>query len=132
MNAMCEFACSRGIQVGDCCITRPSAFELCTNSLPLVPPFVSYWKKAGELSVATRKGLADCADELAPDYVAAVEQALAGVAAALATEQAHGAAGDLARLQAACTQLDEATKPLADLLMDKAMTAMLQQRGLIR
>ena len=88
--------------------------------------------KAGELSVATRKGLADCAGELAVDYAVAVENTLAAVAAALATEQAQSGAGDLARLQAACAQLDEVTKPLADLLMDKAMTAMLQQRGLIQ
>jgi hypothetical protein len=37
----------------------------------------------------------------------------------------------LKRLQAACARLDEATKPLADLLMDKAMEAMLRRRGAI-
>ena len=40
--------------------------------------------------------------------------------------------GDTKKLQSACAALDEATKPLADLLMDKAMEAMLKKRGLIR
>ena len=40
--------------------------------------------------------------------------------------------GDLKKLQAAVAALDEATKPLADLLMDKAMEAMLRKRGLIQ
>jgi len=34
-------------------------------------------------------------------------------------------------LQTAVAALDETTKPLADLLMDKAMEAMLKKRGLI-
>ena len=34
-------------------------------------------------------------------------------------------------LQAACAALDEVTKPLAELLMDKAMEAMLRKKGLI-
>jgi hypothetical protein len=38
---------------------------------------------------------------------------------------------DVKRLQAACAALDEATKPLADLLMDRAMEAILKKRGLI-
>ena len=41
-------------------------------------------------------------------------------------------AGDLKQLQAAIAALDEITKPLADLLMDKAMEAMLTKRGLIQ
>ena len=47
------------------------------------------------------------------------------VEAALATEDAAGAGG-LARLQSACAALDEATKPLPDLLMDRAMEALLR------
>ena len=35
------------------------------------------------------------------------------------------------KLKAAIAALDEATKPLADLLMDKAMDAMLRKRGVI-
>ena len=39
--------------------------------------------------------------------------------------------GDLKRLQTASAALDEITKPLAELLMDKALEAMLRKRGLI-
>ena len=46
-------------------------------------------------------------------------------------ESADGA-GDLKRLQATVTALDEATKPLAEFLMDKAMEAVLRKRGLIQ
>src|SRR5205823_1437100 len=42
--------------------------------------------KAGQLMTATRKGLADCADELGADYRSQVEAALGGVTAALAGE----------------------------------------------
>ncbi|MFM2295614.1 MAG: hypothetical protein RLZZ350_2027 [Verrucomicrobiota bacterium] len=87
--------------------------------------------KANELLPATRGGLASCASELEPDYVAQVEVALAELQSALATENAATGSGDLKRLQAAIAALDEATKPLAELLMDKAMEAMLRKRGLI-
>jgi molecular chaperone DnaK len=87
--------------------------------------------KANELLTATRKGLADCREQLEAAYVEQVEVALNEVQAALTTEQAATGSGDLKRLQAACTALDEATKPLADLLMDRAMEAMLRKRGLV-
>jgi hypothetical protein len=48
----------------------------------------------------------------------------------LATENPDGS-GDLKKLQTTITALDDITKPLADLLMDKAMEAMLRKRGLI-
>jgi len=35
-------------------------------------------------------------------------------------------------LQAAVVALDEATRPLADFLMDRAMAAVLRRRGLIQ
>jgi molecular chaperone DnaK len=85
--------------------------------------------KAQEVLVATTKGLAAGAGELAEAYRAQVLEAVRAVEAALATET--GATGDLKRLQTACAALDEATKPLADLLMDKAMEAMLRRRGAI-
>jgi molecular chaperone DnaK len=87
--------------------------------------------KANELLTATRKGLAECREQLEAAYVEQVEVALNEVQAALTTEQAATGSGDLKRLQAACTALDEATKPLADLLMDRAMEAMLRKRGLV-
>jgi len=87
--------------------------------------------KANELLTATRKGIASCAGELTADYVAQVEAALAAVELALATETATTGAGDLKQLQSAGAALDEVTKPLAELLMDKALEAMLRKRGAI-
>ena len=87
--------------------------------------------KADELLSATRKGLSSCAGELAPDYISRVETALKSVEVALHMRQNETAIGDIKQLQSACSALDEATKPLADLLMDKAMEAMLRKRGAI-
>jgi molecular chaperone DnaK (HSP70) len=88
--------------------------------------------KAKELLQATRKGLADCAQELEADYRAQVEAALSPVVEALSTEAPNAQTGDLKALQAACAALDETTKPLAELLMDKAMEAMLRKRGALK
>jgi len=87
--------------------------------------------KAQELLTATRKGLAGCRVELETGYVNQVEAVLQSLELALATEEAEAGSGDLKRLQSACATLDEVTKPLADLLMDKAMEAMLRRRGAI-
>jgi molecular chaperone DnaK len=87
--------------------------------------------KAAETVAATMSGLAECADELDPAYKAQVEQAVASVESVLSTEDPKTGTGDPAKLKAATATLDEATKPLADLLMDKAMDAMLRQRGVI-
>jgi molecular chaperone DnaK len=87
--------------------------------------------KATETVAATKSGLAECADELDSACKARVEQAVASVESVLSTEDPNRGAGDPAKLTAATAALDEATKPLADLLMDKAMDAMLRQRGVI-
>jgi molecular chaperone DnaK len=87
--------------------------------------------KANALLTAARKGLASCAGELEASYVAQVEAALSAAETALSTERGEAGAGDLKQLQAACSALDEVTKLLADLLMDKAMEAMLRKRGAI-
>lgn len=87
--------------------------------------------KATELLAASRKGLSSCAPELERDYVVRVEAVLKSVEAALATENPETGTGDARQLQSACAALDEVTKPLADLLMDRAMEAMLRQRGAI-
>ena len=50
---------------------------------------------------------------------------------ALETELAASQSGDLARLKSALAQLDEVTKPLAELLMDKAMETLLRKRGVL-
>lgn len=87
--------------------------------------------KANELLAATRKGLADCAGELEANYISQVENALSELQSALATGQAQTGSGDLKRLQVASAALDEVTRPLAELLMDKAMEALLRKRGLV-
>jgi molecular chaperone DnaK len=87
--------------------------------------------KAAETLQATRKGLADCATELELDYVTSVNAAITALQEALASEDPTTGTGDAARLKKALAVLDEVTLPLADRLMDKAMDAMLRQRGLI-
>ena len=87
--------------------------------------------KAQEVLTAAQNGLAECAAELDPAYRAQVEAAIHELTTALATEQASTQTGDLTRLKSAHTALDAATQPLADVLMDKAMEAMLRQRGAI-
>jgi molecular chaperone DnaK len=87
--------------------------------------------KADALIAATRKGLEDCANELAADYRAQVETAARNIGAALLSEDPNTKLGDTKQLQAACAALDEATKPLADLLMEKATDALLRKRGVL-
>jgi molecular chaperone DnaK len=87
--------------------------------------------RAVETLQAARKGLADCAGELDPACQTKVEAAIRALEEALATEDPETKTGDPARLKAANAALDEASLPLAELLMDKAMDAMLRQRGLI-
>jgi molecular chaperone DnaK len=87
--------------------------------------------KADQLLTATRKGLVDASEEITPEYRAHIEQVLDRVEQSLATEHAETKIGDTKQLQAACAALDEATKSLADILMDKAMEAMLRKRGMI-
>jgi molecular chaperone DnaK len=87
--------------------------------------------KANETLAATKRATADYADEIEKDYCGKIEAAAYEVETVLATENSSGS-GDLKKLQAAVAALDEATKPLADFLMDKAMEAMLKKRGLIQ
>jgi molecular chaperone DnaK (HSP70) len=87
--------------------------------------------KANELVSATRKALADCASELDADYRERAEAALKVVEATLAAEDAQTKIGNPKQLQADCATLDEVTKPLAELLMDKVTEAMLRKRGLV-
>jgi molecular chaperone DnaK len=87
--------------------------------------------KADQLISATRKGLVDGASEIAADYRAQVEAALQAVEAAT-VENKETKTGDTRQLQAACAALDEVTKPLAELLMNRAMDALLRKRGVIQ
>jgi len=88
--------------------------------------------KANQLIAATRKGLADCAGELDQDYISKVESTLREAEAAIAAESPGTKIGDARQLQAACAALDEVTKPMADLLMEKATDAWLAKRGVIQ
>ena len=88
--------------------------------------------KADQLMTATRNGLADAAKEITSEYRAQVEDVLKRVEESLATENSENKIGDTKNLQTACTALDEVTKSLADMLMDKAMEAMLRKRGAIK
>ena len=88
--------------------------------------------KANELIQATRKGLADCAGQLEHAYQAGIEAALRRVEDILAAEYKETRTGDTRQLQVACAALDEATKAMAEVLMDKAMDAWLRKRGVIQ
>ena len=88
--------------------------------------------RANETLAATHKALADSAGEMDANYRAKIEAAAREVEDALNTENTAGGSGDLKKLQTAVAALDEATKPLADWLMDRAMESLLRKRGLIQ
>jgi len=88
--------------------------------------------KAEQLIAATRKALTDCSSELEAEYRQRVERALNEVQAVVAARNGPSQTGDTATLQTVCAALDEATRPMADYLMDKAMEAMLRKRGVIQ
>ncbi len=87
--------------------------------------------KADETLTATRKALVEFGAEIETDYRQKIEAAAREVESGLSTESSSGS-GDLKKLQTSVAALDEATKPLAEFLMDKAMEAMLRKRGLIQ
>jgi molecular chaperone DnaK len=88
--------------------------------------------RAQQTAAATRKGLAECAGEIDDAWKARVENALSAVENLMASEASAPDSGDVAKLKAALDVLDEVTRPLADLLMDKAMTALLRKRGILK
>jgi len=87
--------------------------------------------RAQETLVATRKGLAECQAEITAEYAAQVEQGIQQVEAVLLTEDPVLGFGDPAKLKESVRQLDELTRDLAEVMMDRAMEAMLRKRGLI-
>jgi hypothetical protein len=87
--------------------------------------------RAVETLQAAAKGLAECEGEIEADYKTKVESAISVLAEAALAEDPATQTGDSIRLKVANAALDEVTRPLADLLMDKAMDALLRQRGLI-
>lgn len=82
--------------------------------------------RANETLVATRKGLVDFGAELPEPERIAIEQALHAL-----EHLTEADSGNSQSLKAAHAALDDATKPLAQLMMDKAMEAMLRKRGLL-
>ena len=80
---------------------------------------------------ASKKALQETENELDANYRRQILLAIESVQQALDTEGPRVEPGDLPRLQAANAELDEVTRALAELLMDKAMEAMLRKRGLI-
>jgi len=88
--------------------------------------------RANETLGATRKALADCPVEIDADYRKKIEAAARDVEGVLNAENSASDSGDLKKLQTALAALDEATRPLADLLMDRAMESLLRKRGLIQ
>jgi aspartokinase-like uncharacterized kinase len=81
---------------------------------------------------AARKGLAEHNHELDAVCQRAIESTMNRIADALASEDPQTKVGDSNRLKAAIKALDEATQPLADLMMDKAMEAVLRKQGVIQ
>ncbi|HEV2330126.1 MAG TPA: Hsp70 family protein [Verrucomicrobiae bacterium] len=88
--------------------------------------------KANDAVAATNKALAANAAEIEEDYRRQIQGVVSDVESALAVDDPKAGPAELKRLQSAVAALDEATKPLADFLMDKAMEAMLKKRGLIQ
>ncbi len=83
---------------------------------------------AEQTIAATRTGLTQHGEELPPEQRAAIEAALAKLTDLL---ENAGETGDPRRLKELHAALDAATKPLAELMMDRAMEAMLRAKGLI-
>ncbi|HXG49401.1 MAG TPA: Hsp70 family protein, partial [Methylomirabilota bacterium] len=88
--------------------------------------------RATDTLAATRRGLADSGADLDPATRERIERAIRAVEALLAAESPAPAAGEAARLRAAVAELDAASHPLAELLMDRAMEALLRKRGLLK
>ena len=83
--------------------------------------------KAGEAIKAARDGLEAFRDEL--DNAQIIDEAIAVVEGLL--QSADNNQGDLPALEVAVARLDQVTLPLADLMMDRAMEAMLRKQGVL-
>ncbi|MSU43831.1 MAG: molecular chaperone DnaK [Pedosphaera sp.] len=85
--------------------------------------------RAREAVTAARQALAEMEAELPVETRDLVAQAIALAEAVLAAER--DGMGDLPLLQQKIKQLDEATAPLADALMQRAMDELLRRRGVL-
>jgi molecular chaperone DnaK len=86
---------------------------------------------AKEALAATRKGLAECGEELNAGQREQIEAATVAVEAVLREGEARGGTGDAQKLKGASAALDAATQPLAEMMMDRAMEGWLRKKGLI-
>ena len=86
--------------------------------------------RAEQTAAATRKGLESLGGELADDQRGAIESALAAVELLLA-KRGRDKAVTAAELKEANGNLDDATQPLAELMMDRVMAEMLEKRGVL-
>ena len=87
--------------------------------------------RATETVKATRSGLVECAPELDENYRKQVEAGVAAVESLLASEDPQTKVGDPMKLKAAAAVLDEITKPLAEIMMDKVMEGLLRKKGVL-
>lgn len=87
--------------------------------------------KAQETLKATQIGLEQFGHEISLGQREAIQAALDQLQKTLQIDESQAGPADVQRLKAEHAVLDEATKPLADLMMDRAMEAMLRKRGLI-
>ena len=83
--------------------------------------------KAGEAVKAARDGLEAFRDEV--DNAQIIDEAISAVEGLL--QSADNDQGNLTALKAAVARLDQVTLPLADLMMDRAMEAMLRKQGVL-
>ena len=86
--------------------------------------------RAEQTAAATRKGLESLGGELADDQRGAIESALAAVELLLA-KRGRDEAVTTTELKEANGNLDDATQPLAELMMDRVMAEMLEKRGVL-
>ena len=86
--------------------------------------------RAEQTKAATRKGLKSFGGELADDQRGAIEAALA-VLESLLAKLGREEAVTAAEFKEANGTLDEATQPLAELMMDRVMAEMLEKRGVL-
>ena len=86
--------------------------------------------RADQTAAATRKGLESLGGELADDQRGAIESALAAVESLLA-KRGRDETVTAAELKEANGNLDDATQPLAELMMDRVMAEMLEKRGVL-
>ena len=86
--------------------------------------------RAEQTAAATRKGLESLGGELAADQRGPIESALTAVESLLA-KRGRDEAVTAAELKEANGNLDDATQPLAELMMDRVMAEMLEKRGVL-